>query len=541
MSILSSRLYIPTFIVAVSAVFLAGCTVDTRDSGSEQELTLAIEGANVFDGHLDIHKTQIDSSMLILRNVFDSLVDINAEGDVVPWLATDWEVSEDGLVYTFDLRQDVTFHDGEKFTAEAVKLNFEHVLDPQTESASALSKLGGSDVFAGVEVVDDYRVVLRLNSPFSPLLRNLSSPQLGFYSPSVLVGKRSELAAGGKGVTVGTGPFIVEKVVPGQNISLLRNDNYEWQSQAATHAGPSQLTSLTVNVLPENTVRIGAMRSGEADIATELPPSVVNELGSGIIVNVQESSGIPYSLYLNDGFGVFADQKVREGFRSALDIDTAVETIFFGEFDRAWSILSPNTPNAYDSSIAGSWEFNPEAANAFFEEAGWTERDSQGYRTKDGARLGARWIAWTPVSSEHQSLANAFQENLKDVGFELKRENLEPAQYNEQYGPRTFDLTDWGFDGLDGDVLRNHLHSDGFQNVSTVVRPEIDQLLERAVATNDPQEREELYQQVQRWNNEFVSIIPVYVPAVITAQSDRVEGLEFDSTGQPLLYGVSLK
>ncbi len=546
MPTLGRRLHIPAVLALTSTLILTGCASGTAGNTSSgdsanQNLTMAIAGANVFDGHLDIHKTQIDSSILILRNVFDSLVDIDSDGNVVPWLADSWEISEDGLRYTFTLRDNVTFHDGEKFNAEAVKLNLEHVVDPKTESASALSKLGGDKIFAGAEVIDDYTVVLKLNSPFAPLLQNLSSAQLGFYSPKVLNEHRSDLSAGGSGITVGTGPFVVSEITPGQNVVLTRNDAYNWPSKAATHSGPAALETLTINVLPESSVRIGALNSGEAQVAAELPPSAVSEVGSDATVNSVQSPGIPYSLYLNDGFGVFADENVRKGFRSSLDIDAAVKTIFFGEYDRAWSILSPTTPQVYDSSLEKSWKFDPDAANKFFDDAGWTERDGDGYRVKDGLRLAATWIAWTPVSDENQSLANAFQGNLKDVGFELIRETLEPAQYNEKYEPRTFDLTDWSYDGLDGDILRNHLHSEGFQNVSTVVRPDIDALLEKAVTTTDINERASLYKDVQQWNNDFVSIIPVYVPAVITAQSKNVEGLAFGPTGQPQFYGASLK
>ncbi|MFC4225191.1 ABC transporter substrate-binding protein [Lysinibacter cavernae] len=536
----SSRVTIGAAALASLALLLGGCATGAgADSSGEKTLTFAVSGANVTDGHLDIHKTQIDGSATILRNVFDSLVDVDEDGQAVAWLATDWTVSDDGLEYTFNLRDDVVFHDGEKFNAAAVKANFEHVVDPETESAQALSLLGG-DRFEKVEVVDEYTAKLVLNTPFAPLLQNLSYTQLGFYSPKVLDEKKSDLAAGGAGVTVGSGPFTFDELVGKQEIVLKKYADYNWPSAASKHSGPANLDTLVISMLPESSVRVGAVNSGEADVASGLPASAIGELNDSLTVEKREVLGIPYSLYLNDGFGVFADANVRKGFRSSLDIDSAVDTVFFGEFDRAWNILSSNTPGTVPDDIDGSWSFDPEAANAAFDAAGWTERDADGYRTKDGKRLSATWIAWTPVSEENQSLANAFQDDAKKVGFELKRENLEPAQYNEKYIPRTFDLTDWSYSGIDADILRNHLYSEGFQNASTVVRPDIDALLDQAAESTDPAERADLYRQVQEWNNEFIAIIPIHKAYEVTAVGEGVTGLTFDAYGRPKFYSADV-
>ncbi|GAA3584267.1 ABC transporter substrate-binding protein [Klugiella xanthotipulae] len=522
----------------VISLALGGCASGETSDG-EQSLTFAIEGANISDGHLDIHKTQIDASAMVLRNVFDSLVDLDAQGNPVPWLAQSWTVAEDGLTYTFHLRNDVTFQDGEPFNAAAVQANFDHVVAPETESAQALSLLGG-DLYAGTDIVDDYTVNVRFTAPFAPFLQNASSTLLGFYSPVVLETHADELAAGGPGITVGSGPFELTDFTPGQQLVMEKFTDYNWPSEAASHSGPALLDRLVITILPESAVRIGALTSGEADVATDLPPSSVKDLGSEVAVTSIDLPGLPYSLYLNDGFGVFRDVKVRQAFRQGMDIDSAVKTVFSGQYDRAWSILGPTTPNAYDASLEGTWQYDRKKANALLDEAGWTVRDTEGYRTKEGKRLSATWTAYTPVSEENQSLANAFQEDLKAIGFELVRENLEPAQYMEKYTPRAFDLTDWAFSGVDPDLLRNHLHSDGYQTVSTVSRPDIDALLDGAAASTDPTQRADLYRQVQQWNNDFVSIVPIYVPSAITAAGLHVRGLAYDLYGRPLFYGVSV-
>ena len=179
-------------------------------------------------------------------------------------------------------------------------------------------------------------------------------------------------------------------------------------------------------------------------------------------------------------------------------------------------------------------------ANALLDEAGLTDRDADGFRTKDGERLSARWIAWTPVPDDRAALANAIQSDLKAVGFDLVREVLEPGAYNEQYGPKTFDLTDWGFSGVDPDLLRSHLHTDGFQNASQVSDADLDALLEQGVATSDAGERADIYGAVQQWNAEHAAIVPLYSPSLITAVGEGVSGLAYDLYGRPLFYDVSI-
>ena len=110
----------------------------------------------------------------------------------------------------------------------------------------------------------------------------------------------------------------------------------------------------------------------------------------------------------------------------------------------------------------------------------------------------------------------------------------------EQYEPKTFDLTDWGFSGVDPDFLRAHLHTEGFQNASQVTDPEIDALLEQAVASNDQDQRNEIYTQLQEWNADYTAIFPLYSPSAITAVGERVDGLAYDLYGRPLFYDVSV-
>jgi peptide/nickel transport system substrate-binding protein len=528
------RLLPAAAIVAATALALSACAAPGGQDG-DGEVVWSIEGANLSAGHMDPQVSQLDVSSMVQRAVLDSLVFQEEDGTFSPWLATDWTVSDDSTEYTFTLRDDVTFTDGEPFDAAAVKANFDRIVDPETASAQAASMLG-ADFYAGTEIVDDHTVTVSFTQPYAPFLQAASTPLLGFYSPAVLAESADQLKAGGPGITVGTGPFEMTEYTPDQEIVYTRNDDYAWGPHGE---GAPKFETLRVEIQPEASVRAGVVTSGEADLASNIPPNLAGDLGDGVRVDSIEYPGLPYSLYLNEKYGVFADEKVRQAFARGIDIDPAVEEIFFGQFPRAWSVLSSTTPG-YDSALEGTWAFDPDEANRLLDEAGWTERDTDGIRMKDGQRLSARWIAWTPVPDDRAALANAIQSDLKKIGFEVEREVLEPGAYNEQYGPKTFDLTDWGFSGVDPDFLRAHLHTDGFQNASQVTDAEVDGLLEQAVATSDQNQRNAIYTQLQEWNATHTAIVPLYSPSAITAVGERVDGLAYDLYGRPLFYDVTV-
>ncbi len=526
-------------LAAASALVLSACSAPATSGSGEPdpdaELVWAIEGANLSAAHMDPQTSQLDVSAMVQRQVLDSLVFQEADGTFSPWLAKSWTVSEDGTTYTFELRDDVSFHDGEPFDAEAVKANFDRIIDPETASAQAASMLGG-DLYESTEVLGEHTVAVHFRSPYAPFLQAASTAQLGFYSPKAIAESGDRLKAGGPGVNVGTGPFELTEYTPDQEIVYTRNDDYAWGPHGEK---APEIATLRVQLLPEASVRAGVIESGEADMASQLPPNIAAGLDESLTVESIEYPGMPYSLFLNEAHGVFADQKVRQAFSRAIDVDAAVEEIFHGQFPRAWSVLSSSTPG-YDASLEGSWPFDQDEANRLLDEAGWTERDADGIRMKGGERLSARWIAWTPIPDDRTALANAIQSDLAEVGFEITREALEPGAYNEQYGPKTFDITDWGFSGVDPDLLRSHLGSEGFQNASQVKDAAVDALLEEGLSTTDVDARNAVYTELQQWNAEHVAIVPLYTPSLITAVDDAVDGLGYDLYGRPLFYAATV-
>src|SRR5690606_24572126 len=162
--------------VAASALLFSACAGtsggpgDTSAGDANGEVVWAIEGANLAAGHMDPQTSQLDVSSMVQRAVLDSLVFQEADGSFSPWLAESWTVSDDSTTYTFELRDDVAFHDGEPFNAEAVKVNFDRIVAPETASAQAASMLG-ADFYDATTVVDEYTVEVKFTQPYAPFLQ----------------------------------------------------------------------------------------------------------------------------------------------------------------------------------------------------------------------------------------------------------------------------------------------------------------------------------------------------------------------------------
>lgn len=499
-------------------------------------LNWGIDGANLSEGHMDPHASQLDVSAYVNRATLDSLVYLTSEGELKPWLATAWTISDDGMAYTFTLRDDVSFSDGTPFDASAVKANFDHIMAESTQSAQASSMLG-DDLYVNTEVVNQTTVTVRFSQPFAPFLANASTAFLGMYSPRVLTESANKLKSGGPKVSIGSGPFIMTSYEANDHITYRRNPDYAWAPDGFA-VGKNAIETLNIEMIPENAVRLSSLESGELDLATGLTPNVLEGASDNLEITSVASPGLPYSLFLNETNGVFADPLVRQAFSLGINVGQAVDSVYFGQYAQAWSILSPTTPNSYDASLENKMTFDQAKANDLLDTAGWNKRDKNGYRTKNGEILTAKWYSWTPISEEHKNLAALFTDDLKEIGFRLEHKVLEPAQYNEQYGAGTFDITDWDFASADANILRAHLHSTGFQNASHVSDNELDALLDQAAESTDPSERRALYEQVQQWNAKNLAIVPIYTSAFIDAQAMTATNVKYDLYGWPIFISA---
>ncbi|MEU4743965.1 ABC transporter substrate-binding protein, partial [Actinosynnema sp. NPDC023658] len=511
----------------------AACTGEVPDQQAGGEpvdggtLTFAVDRE---PNCLDPHVSPAEATALIGRGVFDSLVAQDPAGGFHPWLARSWQVSADLRTYTFDLRDDVRFHDGTPLDAAAVKASFDRIADPATKSLYAATLLGP---YEGTTVVDADTAEVRFTKPFAPFLQAASTTYLGIASPKALTGFAGSLCDH----LVGSGPFTYERHVAQQEVALRRNPDHAWAAEGQ-RAGPARLERLVFRFVPESTTRLGGLTSGQVDAAAAIPAESVAGVRDDPALEFHSTpvQGAAETLYLNTSRAPFDDVRVRTAVQRGIDVDGLVRSVYFGQRERAWSILSPSTPY-YDRGTEGTWGHDRALAERLLDESGWTGRDAEGYRTKAGARLVARWpYTELQASTERRgTLAQAIQAQAKELGIDVQRPVVQAGDLYRMVALGVYELTDTSWTRADPDVLRAFLTSGqappAGQNYSRVRDPELDSWLGEAAATGDEGTRRSLYARAQQRAVRDALAVPLYVPVQAVGTARPVSGLAFDPAG----------
>ncbi|MBG6183112.1 peptide/nickel transport system substrate-binding protein [Arthrobacter sp. CAN_A214] len=525
-------------LTAVAGLLLTGCG-GAANAGEDTTFVFATgKDISCLDPHVNGDMPQAS----IAANYLDSLVSQDAEGTIHPWLASDWEVSADGLTYTFTVRTDVTFTDGTPLTAEAVKANLDHMVDPDTQSGTAGGYL---KPYAGTEVVDADTAVVTLNRPYAAFLEVLAQPFLGIQSPEALKRPQAENC----NAPVGTGPFKIVDYVPQSKATLVRNEDYNSAPPFAEHQGPAYLETIEWRIVPEDSTRYGLLRAGQVD-ALDLMPSVhfdEAESDPDVELILQDRPGNPTNLILNTTRPPFDDPDVRKAFLRSAYVDAGINSVYFGTVTKAGGPLS-STTTFYSPDFEDVYAPDPDEANQLLDDAGWTGRDDDGYRTKDGERLTVHF-PYTPNSwpTAHQALVTQIQATAKQVGFEVLIENGDAATVSEQGNNFEYDLRADYWNTNTADVLRivfssEYTESAGFvANGSGFRNPELDGILNDALATDDAETREDLYYQAQQIVSDNALQLPLYNQASqVALRSDRFGNFALEpSLSLPYLYDVT--
>ncbi|WP_344864901.1 ABC transporter substrate-binding protein [Planomonospora alba] len=483
-----------------------------------------------------------NKARLLVFNQFDALLARDAEGGFLPWLATSWEVSGDGLAYTLELREDVTFHDGEKFDAAAVKANFDQLLAPGYNPSAVAVQLRSFD---RAEVVAPHTVKLVLKEPDGLFLDFLSSPYAGQVSPKSLR-TAQDLKAGGPGA-VGTGPFILDRYVQGQEVRYRRNPAYRWAPPNAAHSGPAHLAEVTYRFLPEAAVRVGALTSGQVHVIEGVPATEAALIKGDPALRLRTAlnSGTAFSYYFSLSHPPFDDRRVREAFRHAVDVDAVLKPVYQGTATRAWSIVASCSP-FYDATLERTYGGDEAEAGALLDAAGWSERDAEGFRVKDGKRLTVRLVSSAPfVRDRRDVLAQAVQAQVKQrAGIGLRLQTVEQGAAERAFAEDRYEIFENSRGDADAGAALNLILPEGAAiNRTRFADEKVDRWLAEAAASSDPAERRELYAEVQRAvAAEHAIVLPLYVPADQIAAGAEVKGLgSAPVTGTPgSAYDVSL-
>ncbi|WP_250294363.1 ABC transporter substrate-binding protein [Streptomyces atroolivaceus] len=490
---------------------------------------------------LDPQISPYDVTAALGRNIFDSLVVMDADGRIGPWLATSWQISRDGRTYTFRLREGVRFHDGTALDAAAVKATLDHTVAPETKSQYAAGLIS---MYTGATVVDARTVRVALSRPYAPLLQVLSTATFGIQSPTALRANRGRTCL----KPVGSGPFVFAGWARNRRIELDRNPHYAWAPAGVDHQGPAWAAGLTVEFIPEAASRFGALSSGQVDVASAVPPSHTGRLrhADGFRLLRADQPGAPYTLLLNVNRAPLDDVRVRRALQRSVRLDALVKALYSGAYGRAWSTLTPAT-TGYAATTEGSWPYDPDEAARLLDEAGWTGRDEDGYRTKGGTRLTLHWPYMTSLMRDQRALlGQGIQAEAKRAGIDVRFTALEPGAYLEKALGRDADILAFSWNRAEPDIMRSYFDSGqtgdkGGSNAFGISDPRLDDWLREASATRDPARRAVLYAQAQSRVNQQVLALPVYAPATLVGAADRVRGVTFDVQAYPLFHDARLE
>jgi peptide/nickel transport system substrate-binding protein len=508
----------------------AGASAVATKPISGGELLFAFDGAAVTQFVLDPHKSAFAPHHRIMRSIFDGLVVALADNRFGPWLARSWEVSPDASVYTFRLREGVTFHDGTPFDAQAVKINLDRIADPKN-ALFAQSDLGP---YAATEVVDSLTVRVRFSGGYAPFLANLSKSSLGLMSPAALRLYGDQIPAH----PTGTGPFRFRSLESGTEVSLERNPVYQWAPLGVKNSGPAWLSRLTFRNVPEEATRVAVLQSGQAGAADLIPPQNLPALRQSSDFRVVEGELLNhnYSLFLNLTREPWSDVRVREAFRLSLDLDAAVKTIYLGSFARAWSPISPSILG-YDKSLEGSWRPDRASARRTLDSLGWQE-GADGVRSKDGKRLTVVVIDTQGNREKRLDLMTLLRHQLRETGFDVRIESEPTGTYLAKVAAGEYDLIAASQFASDPDVLR-HIYTPATRaqfSASKVDDAELDRVLDAACRELDSSARVRLYEKAQRRIIEQTYAIPAYVLIYNIASASRVQGIAIDAHGFPSFH-----
>ena len=442
---------------------------------------------------------------------------------MVPGLAERWDVTEDGLTYTFHLRRGVTFTDGEPFDAAAMVANFDRVLNSESPyySPSASGHAQGGRLLAPVatyEAVDAFTFVVTLRSFFPDFLLDLRHRVLGVVSPAAIEAHGNTMS--GQHLAC-TGPFMFSDREIGTSITLVPNPDY-W---ASDERGP-YIDRLIFQVIPEASTRIAALQRGDIDIDVELPPERVAELEADPNITVAMSSA-PHVWYwgLNYRSAIMQDELLRRAIWHALDTQTMVETLYGDAAVHMDSMLPPGNPG-FRPDFERPYPYDPDAARALLAEAGHA----------DGLTLSIH----VPLSGgsymDSVAMAQWAQANLADVGIAATIETYELGTWVPiiiQGAPEHVDIFGAAWQSIAYSPLMleslfaSTSHRPNGFNDTWYVDPELDALLAEARTIVDMEERVAAYRAAEDHLLRAAAVVPVAHDRQPRAHRANVHGVAF--------------
>lgn len=543
------RRRVPVLAAALAAVLaLSACAGGAHAESADGASGRPVPGGTLVYATGDNEPTCLDPIVggnvpqaLVSTQYLEPLFFQDEHGDIGPWLAKKWKWSTDRLALDITVRDDVHFTDGQQLNAETIIKNVAYIKDPKTLSSTALLAV---EKVKSVEKVDEFTARLHLSAPDNALLEHFAQVWLPIQSQKALArGADANCLA-----PVGTGPFTVQSWAKQQEIVLTRNEDYHTAPPSAGHTGPAYLEKIIWRILPDHAARFAALQSGEVDVIDVLQPqnAVAADADPALDTLIGSRPGHVVNLTLNTTTDPFGDVRVREAFVRSVDVDAALKSIFMGTVPRSNSVLSSITKFNYQDPAAYSTDVDK--ANRLLDAAGWTGRDAEGYRTKDGTRLGSTVIQndaiLVPVSVLEQ-----FQASAKAVGFDLRISQEESSSFNARRYAWDYGLAPLYYTKNSPSVLNivydsahipsvikggYHANNNGLTGPAAQA---VDRTLRAAATTPDEQERGRLYAKAQKLVDAQYLSLPIFDQQTRLGFRSDVKGVKLLSPlGMPTFY-----
>lgn len=485
---------------------------------------------------LDPHETALPEAGMIFRQIYDTLIYRDGESrKFLPGLASDWQVSPDGLVYTFQLRQDVVFHDGSPFTAESVARNIERIFHPDFGSSLARELFGPLQQF---EILDEYTIRLHLFEPYAALLDGLAQPYLGIASPVALERYdkwRYQYHQSG------TGPFMLEEYLPGERIVLRRYQGYSVDPAIYEQLTGEEIERVEISIIGESGADLVSLLGISQDVIDDVSPKVAQLLSgnSRAMLLPTQIPGQSVQFIFNTNRQHVDDRAVRLSLLLATNRIAIIDQVFFNTSPLAWMPLSESTGFAHTGFI-GEYEFDLVQAQAGLSAAGYADTDGDGLLDRDGVPLSLTMMV--PPWGQLPEVAALLKQQWRQIGVDLVTEPVAgELQLRALIQSREFDLVPVTNYGIDPGIF-DRIFLDGSPYAyARAQHPVLNDMLANAAQEQDPARRRTQYYEIQSLLMQEALLLPIREVVRLRAVSADVAGLRYDAYGlYPLLSNVEI-
>ena len=524
-----------------AALALAGCSAADRPEGEDNVLTYL---EPQFFRTLYPPAAGFYPNGGVVNQLTDRLLYQDPETlELSPWIATEMpEVNEDATEYTFNIRTDVTYSDGSPLTAENVVANFD--LFGRGDKSRTLTSSEQIANYDHGEVVDEDTVKFYFTQPSPGFLQATSAYNAGLLSDSTLALDNEGFGPGNAVNVIGSGPFVVESEEIGTDLKLKTREDYDWAPPAVKHQGRADIDGVHYILAAEESVRTGAILSGQADIARQISApqeSLLKEQGVDIVSRGTNSMNNQFAFRFDHP--LLQDKRVREAIIHGVDREEILRVLFSDSYPLATSSVAKTGLAYKDQSSA--YTFDPEESKRLLDEAGW-EPGPDGIRVKDGQRLVLRTNTALP-QPRSKEVMTMVQDQLRALGIGIQVNAGDQATQNaDAKDINKVQIYHSMVGRADYDVITSLYginNRDAFLNQDAEGNPideHLQELLDAVLDTPDKEGRIKATEEVQDYLTEQAYVLPLFEEPVVYAVRPGITGFSPESVARPWFYEVSI-